>query len=101
MKIDQIQHFYGETQHILQNNEKIQDGIHVDMDLALQSEDFTEFQKDIFNEYFAYLTDQLNQIPKATEKNVKKVFESTLQELNSKLSVFATKIDKVDYFPIK
>lgn len=101
MKIDQIQHFYDDNQHILQNSEQINDSLHVDMDIALQSDELIEFQKDIFSEYFAYLTDKLRQLSKPNEKNIKKVFESTLQELNSKLSIFATKIDKVDYFAIK
>ncbi len=101
MKVDQSQHFYNNEQHILQNSEQIEGSIYIDMDIALQSDALIDFQKDIFNEYFWFLVDQIKQAKAPTQREIKKIFEHTLQELNSKLSIFANKMAKVDYFPIK
>lgn len=101
MKVDQSQHFYNDEQHILQNSEQIENNIYIDMDIALQSDALIDFQKDIFSEYFGFLVDQIKQAKNPEQKEIKKIFEHTLQELNSKLSIFANKMAKVDYFPIK
>ncbi len=69
------------------------------MDIALLSDMFLDLQKDIFHEYFSLLVDRLEQ--ETDEKHIRRIIEHTLQELNAKLTLFADKIDKVDYFAIK
>lgn len=69
------------------------------MDVVLMSDTFLDIQKDIFQEYFSLLVDRL--APESKEKLIRKTVEHTLQELNAKLVLFADKIDRVDYFPLK
>ncbi len=71
------------------------------MDIEILSENFIEFQKEIFQEHFALLEESIHNIEGADETNIKEPFENILQNLNSKLTVFGEKINKTDFFPIK
>lgn len=71
------------------------------MDVEILSENFAEFQKEIFQEHFAQLEEDITSIKNISENEIKAAFENVLQNLNSKLTVFGEKISKTEFFPIK
>lgn len=68
--------------------------------VVFESEKFIDYQKDLFEDFLGVVVDALSDEEGSLEE-VKVTFERELQDLNTKLSVFAEKIKDVDTFPIK
>lgn len=70
-------------------------------DIFVLWEKFIEYQKDLFVWALADISDKLSSDEEINSNDFKKFFEQLLQDLNSKLMVFAEKIKDVERFPIK
>lgn len=68
-------------------------------DIVMLSNRFIEFQKDLLNEFFADMTEMVIWVQDIYD--LKDKFESSLQNLNTKLNVFADKLKDIDRLPIK
>lgn len=77
------------------------DWIYLHSDIFILSEKFVEYQKDLFSEFLWNLTEKLWSDEDIDLEPFKKYFELSLQDLNSKLSVFAEKIKDVNNFDIR
>lgn len=82
-------------------NKKFWSDIFLIWNVYILSENFIEYQKDLFNDFYSELIDKLSQ-EDINLKTFQKFFENKLQELNSKLNVFAEKIkERESVLPIQ
>ena len=68
--------------------------------LSFGTAQFVDYQRDMFEDVMSVLIDELSD-EDITFERFKSTFEKELQNLNTKLSVFAEKITEVDRFPVK
>jgi hypothetical protein len=61
---------------------------------------FLDYQKDLINEFLSEMVDKTSNDDYEINE-VKSNFESSLQNLNTKLKLFADKVRDVDFFLIK
>jgi len=102
MKINNTQSIYLEKERHISNYKDFGNWINLYYDIFLLSEKFVEYQKDIFDEFLADIIDKLTlEEDNASINNFKKYFENRLQELNSKLNLFADKLKDIDKIDIK
>jgi hypothetical protein len=101
IKINQTKRHYNTNNNHIHKKRIVNDSIVVIMDVEILSENFAEFQKEIFQEHFAQLEEDITSIKNISENEIKAAFENVLQNLNSKLTVFGEKISKTEFFPIK
>ena len=95
-----ITRLFVEQNHHFSFKKTYDNGTTVQADIFFLSETFIDYQKDLINDFLAVINDDINDEDIGI-KDLKKIFEQELQELNTKLTVFAEKIDSVDYFPVK
>lgn len=80
--------------------EKLDNGVQVRTYLLFSSDKFLDYQKDLIQDFIGDLMDKC-QGERADIEEIKTSFEIGLQNLNTKLKLFADKVRDVDYFPIK
>ena len=68
--------------------------------LSFWSDKFLDYQKDLIQDFFADFIDKIDQETYDISM-VKKDFEKGLESLNTKLKLFADKVNDVDYFDIR
>jgi len=71
-----------------------------DVSIAFDSEKFLDYQKDLVQDFVAGLMDNFD-VDELNTDFLKNSFELGLQNLNTKLKVFADKVHDVGFFPIK
>ncbi len=102
MKINNIQSIYVEKERHISNYKDFGNGINLYYDIFLLSEKFVEYQKDIFDEFLADIIEKLTlEEDNSSINNFKKFFENRLQDLNSKLNLFAEKLKDIEHIDIK
>lgn len=100
MKIWVSNNIFCESDRIISINKNFGDDILLRVDIAILSEKFVEYQKDLFTEFVSLIIDKLNESDLSIWK-FQKFYETTLQDFNIKLAAFAWKIKDGDYFPVK
>lgn len=102
MKIQFQEWFFTDETRKIHINKTFWENIVVNANVVILSEKFIEYQKDLFNEFFANILDKFSWSETNYDlRDFQKSFESSLQNLNNKLSIFAEKIKDEERFPIK
>lgn len=81
-------------------HEKLDNGIQFKSYLLCDTEKFLDYQKDLIQDFIGEFMDAC-QWSRVEIQEVKDAFEVWLQNLNTKLKLFADKVRDVEYFPIK
>lgn len=101
MKIHFQEWFFVDDNRKININKDFWDGIVINANIVILSEKFIEYQKDLFNEFFADIVDRLSWEAWNDLIEFQRWFEKSLQNLNNKLNIFAEKIKDENRFPIK
>lgn len=91
---------YMEEEQVFQFKDKLQNWIELKSTITFNTDKFLDYQKDLIQEFFANFIDQSSDSVFDLDE-VKQSFEIWLQDLNTKLKVFADKVRDVDFFSIK
>lgn len=101
MKFQQKKICYYEQDQLLSINKQCDNDLIVRGEIFILTQKFVEYQKDLFQDFFATCIDQLNTIDIQDTAEIKSVFEEELQKLNNKLWLYADKIKNIKRFEIK
>ena len=93
--------FFVDNKTSLSLHKDYGDGVFLDANLTFLTDKFLEYQKDLFNEFIAEISDLLSNYEDKTLKQFQEEFEESLQNMNTKLSSFAEKIEDIDKFNIR
>ncbi|MEF2175182.1 MAG: hypothetical protein V3575_01815 [Candidatus Absconditabacteria bacterium] len=83
--------FFENSERRLSLEKDYGNGIRFYADIVILSEKFVEYQKDLFNEFFSQVIEKLGE-ENISIKDFQRFFEVHLQELNTKLNAFVSKI---------
>jgi hypothetical protein len=92
--------FYGQEEQILEINEYAKQGLQIKMLVSFETPKFLEYQKDLMQDFVANFIDDIKNNDYEVSE-IKNNFELGLQDLNTKLKLFADKVRDVDFFEIK
>lgn len=100
MELLRQEKIFDELIHRVQFQKTTIKWVTISSQLFLCTEQFSEYLDEMFQEFFAQLRDYASG-EDFEYRRFKNFFEFTLQELNSKLSVFAQKVNNADFFDIR
>jgi len=102
MRILEDKKIYNDVERYIDIQQEISEDIQFSLLVEIQSEKFIEFQKDLIQEFVADFVEEVqNEEDMYDADHIKAKCETALQDLNTKLKVFADKIRDIDYFSIK
>lgn len=100
MELLRQEKIFDELVHRVQFQKTTIKWVTISSQLFLCTEQFSEYLDEMFQEFFAQLRDYASS-EDFEYRRFKNFFEFTLQELNSKLSVFAQKVNNADFFDVR
>jgi len=100
MQITETKLNFCNEDHTFSFNKDFDNGISFIAELSFQEEKFLEYQKDLIEEFISEYIQEL--IPQTYDIDTLKInFETSLQNLNTKLKMFAEKVRDIEEFPVR
>lgn len=100
MELNLVNKSFSDQDKVLRISRNYSHGAHFYAEIVFLSDKFVEYQKDIFSEYLWDIADYLSSVDTLGLLDFRKYYETKLQDLNTKLSIFAQKIQDVERFDI-
>ena len=100
MAVQFTDYMFHDSEHGVHIVKGFPDGKQLYCHVVFQSEKFIDYQRDLFEDFLWNMVDVVSDEESDLDM-VKRNFEQQLQDLNTKLLVFAEKIEDVTQFPIK
>jgi len=100
MQITETKLSFLEEDNYFSFNKEFDNWLSFTAEICFESEKFTDFQKDLLEDFIGDILDKMKE-EHFDLNEVKSEFEMWLQNLNTKLKIFAEKVRDVEYFPIK
>ncbi len=90
---------YRDSEQYLEIKQELDNGLFLNVTLFFHQRKFLEFQKNLIQDFIAELREELVS-DTADFVKVRNIFELKLQDLNTKLTTFAEKLEAVEVFNI-